>query len=107
MVYSWKRTLTASLLNETHFGFQRMHASRRPPSQSPSMPELGVRLPLYLIDSGDSVDQRIGYFTIGDNPLGLFVRNGFEFNNRTSWNKGNHSMQFGAEAQYLQGAYKQ
>ena len=100
MVYSWKRTMTSTLLNETHFGFQRMHASRRPPPGIPSMPDLGVRLPLYSSIPAIQSISVSGYFSIGDNPLGLFVRNGFEFNNRTSWMKGKHSMQFGGEAQY-------
>ena len=45
-VYAWKKTLTATLLTETHVGFQRMHAGRVTPP-TPSLQELGIRLPLY------------------------------------------------------------
>jgi hypothetical protein len=40
-VYSWKRSQTATLLHETHVGFQRMHASRVPPLGVPSLQDLG------------------------------------------------------------------
>ena len=45
-VYAWKKTLTTTLLTETHVGFQRMHAGRVTPD-TPSLQELGIRLPLY------------------------------------------------------------
>jgi hypothetical protein len=98
-VYSWKKTLSATLLTETHVGFQRMHAGRVTPP-TPSLQELGIRLPLYPTTpnlQSISVDT---YFSVGADAPSDFVRNGIEVNNRTNWMKGKHSIQFGAEGQW-------
>jgi Carboxypeptidase regulatory-like domain len=99
-VLSWKRTFTPSLLNEFHFGYNRIHSRRAPPDGVPGMRELGVRLPLYptLPSIGEIRVQ--DFFNIGDNLEASFVRNGFEINNRSSWIRGRHNMQFGGELQY-------
>lgn len=98
-VYAWKRTWTPTVLNETHVGFQRMHAGRVTPP-TPSMQELGVRLPLYPTTPNIQLIDVSGFFAIGADAPSDFVRNGVEVNNRTSWMKGKHSIQFGGEAQY-------
>ena len=96
-VTSWKRTFTTNLLNETHFGYNRVNARRAPPdSDVPTLQSLGIRLPLYpTLPSLQGLP-----FGIGDNLEGSFIRNGFEFGNKTSWMKGKHSIQFGGEIQY-------
>jgi hypothetical protein len=97
-VFAWKRTLTATLLTETHVGFQRMHAGRVTPP-TPSLQELGIRLPLYPTTPNIQSIGVDGYFSVGADAPSDFVRNGIEFNNRTNWMKGKHSIQFGAEGQ--------
>ena len=98
-VYSWKQTLTASLLNETHVGFQRMHAGRVTPP-TPSLQELGIRLPLYPTTPNLQLIEVAGFFSVGADAPSVFFRNGIEVNNRTNWMKGKHSIQFGAEGQW-------
>ena len=58
---------------------------------------LGVRLPIYPTLRVDLADRGVGFFNIGDNLEAAFVRNGFEWSNRTSWVLGRHSLQFGGE----------
>jgi hypothetical protein len=96
-VVTWTRTFTPSLLNDFHFGFNRVHAQRSPPSGVPSMTDLGVRLPLYPSKASISQIEAVGFFNIGDNLEGKFPRTAFEWANRTSWIRGSHSMQFGGE----------
>ncbi|MEO5741384.1 MAG: TonB-dependent receptor [Vicinamibacterales bacterium] len=98
-VVSWKRTMTPTLLNETHLGFQRMHAGRVTPP-TPSLQELGIRLPLYPTTPNIQLIDVTGFFSVGADAPSDFVRNGVEFSNRTNWMKGKHSIQFGAEGQY-------
>jgi hypothetical protein len=98
-VYAWKKTLSASLLTETHVGFQRMHAGRVTPP-TPSLQELGIRLPLYPTTPNLQSISVDGYFSVGADAPSDFVRHGVEFNNRTNWMKGKHSIQFGAEGQW-------
>ncbi len=98
-VYAWKRTWTSTLLNETHLGFQRMHAARVTPP-TPSLQELGIRLPLYPTTPNLQLIDVQGFFSVGADAPSDFVRNGVEVNNRTNWMKGRHSIQFGGEAQY-------
>ena len=96
-VTSWKRTFTTNLLNETHFGYNRVNARRAPPETGvPTLQELGIRLPLYpTLPSLQGLP-----FGIGDNLEGSFIRDGYEFGNKTSWMKGKHSIQFGGEMQF-------
>jgi hypothetical protein len=91
--------MTATLLNEVHVGFQRMHAGRVTPP-TPSLQELGIRLPLYPTTPNIQLIDVTGFFSVGADAPSDFVRNGVEVNNRTSWMKGKHSIQFGGEAQY-------
>jgi hypothetical protein len=97
-VYAWKKTLSSTLLTETHVGFQRMHAGRVTPP-TPSLQELGIRLPLYPTTPNLQSINVNGYFSVGADAPSDFVRNGVEFNNRTNWMTGKHSIQFGAEGQ--------
>ncbi len=98
-VYAWKKTLSATALTETHVGFQRMHAGRVTPD-TPSLQELGIRLPLYPTTPNLQLISVDGYFSVGADAPSDFVRNGVEVNNRTNWMKGKHSIQFGGEAQW-------
>jgi hypothetical protein len=98
-VYGWKKTLTSALLTETHVGFQRMHAGRVTPP-TPSLQELGIRLPLYPTTPNIQSISVDGFFSVGADAPSIFFRQGFELNNRTNWMKGKHSIQFGAEGQW-------
>jgi hypothetical protein len=98
-VYAWKKTLSATALTETHLGFQRMHAARVTPD-TPSLQELGIRLPLYPTTPNLQSISVDGYFSVGADAPSDFVRNGVEVNNRTNLMIGKHSIQFGGEAQW-------
>ncbi len=94
---SWTRTVSSTVLNEFSFGYNRIHSRRAPPSNTPSMKDLGVRLPLYPTLASIAQIEAAGFFNIGDNLEAAFVRNGLEWSNRTSWVLGRHSLQFGGE----------
>jgi outer membrane receptor protein involved in Fe transport len=94
---SWTRTFSPTVLNEFNFGYNRIHSRRGPPSGVPSMQDLGVRLPLYPTLASIQQISVAGFFQIGDNLEAKFVRNGFEWSNRTSIVRGSHSIQFGGE----------
>jgi len=98
-VLGWTHTFGPTLLNDFHFGYNRVHSRRAPPANVPGIRELGARLPLYPTLSSISEINVSGFFNIGDNLEAKFVRNGFEWNERLSWVKGRHSMQFGGEVQ--------
>ena len=97
-VLTWVRTFSPSVLNDFHFGFNRIHASRGPYFEGvPSMQQLGVRLPIYPTLPSISEIAASGFFSIGDNLEAKFPRTLFEWSNRTSWVRGRHSIQFGGE----------
>jgi hypothetical protein len=92
----WTRTFSPTVLNDFHFSYNRIHSARGPYFEGvPSMQELGVRLPLYPSLPSISQIEAVGFFNIGDNLEAAFIRNGFEWSNRTSWVKGRHTFQFG------------
>jgi len=94
----WTRTISPSVLNDFHFSYNRIHSARGPYFAGvPSMQALGVRLPIYPSLPSISSIAAQGFFSIGDNLEAAFIRNGFEWSNRTSWVRGRHSMQFGGE----------
>jgi hypothetical protein len=101
VVGTWKRTMSAVLLNEFTFGYNRLHTSRRPHPDVPAIQDFGVRLPYLPTSRSISEINASGYFNIGDNLEASFPRDGFQFNNRTSWVKARHSLMFGAEIEYL------
>jgi hypothetical protein len=94
---SWTRTLCPTVLTEFNFGYNRIHSRRGPPSGTPGMKELGVRLPLYPTLPSIQQISVSGFFQIGDNLEAKFVRNGFEWSDRASVVLGPHSLQFGGE----------
>lgn len=96
-VATWTKTLSATVLNDLHFGINRVHAQRSPPSGVPSMQDLGVRLPLYPSKPSISQIEAQGFFNIGDNLDAKFPRTAFELGNRTGWILGRHNVQFGGE----------
>ncbi|MBI3696338.1 MAG: TonB-dependent receptor [Acidobacteria bacterium] len=97
-VLTWTRTFSPSVLNDFHFGFNRIHAARGPFfSGVPSMRDFGVRLPIYPTLPSISQIEAQGFFNIGDNLEAKFPRTGFEWANLTSWVHGRHSLQFGGE----------
>ncbi|MBI1791886.1 MAG: TonB-dependent receptor [Acidobacteria bacterium] len=100
-VLTYTRTMSATLLNDFHLGFNRIHAARGPFfSGVPSMQDLGVRLPVYPSLPSISQIEPSGFFSIGDNLEAKFPRTGFEWANRTSWVRGRHSLQFGGEVNF-------
>ncbi|MBI4910114.1 MAG: TonB-dependent receptor [Acidobacteria bacterium] len=95
---NWTHIISPAILNETRFGFTRIHAARGPFFEGvPSMQSLGVRLPLYPTLPSISQIEAQGFFNIGDNLEAKFPRTAFEVANRTGWIRGKHSMQFGGE----------
>jgi hypothetical protein len=97
-VVTWLHTISPSALNDFHFGFNRIHASRGPFfSGVPSMQDLGVRLPIYPDLPSISEINVLNFFNIGDNLEAKFPRTGFDWSNRTSLVRGKHSIQFGGE----------
>jgi hypothetical protein len=97
-VVSYTKTFSATLLNDFHFGFNRIHAARGPFFEGvPSMTQLGVRLPLTASLPSISQIEASGFFNIGDNLEAKFPRTSFEWGNRTSWIRGRHNVQFGGE----------
>ncbi len=101
VVGAWTRTLSPTLLNEFHLGYNRHFARRFPPSNNvPSMQDLGVRLPLYPDLPSISEINANSFFNIGDNLEASFGRTGQEINDRMTWVKGRHNLQFGGEAQH-------
>jgi hypothetical protein len=94
---SWTRTFTPTLLNELHFGYNLIHSRRAPPNGAPGIKDLGARLPVYPTLPAIQQIEAVGFFNIGDNMEAKFVRNGFEWNNQTSWVIGRHNIAFGGE----------
>jgi hypothetical protein len=100
-VGSWTRTITPTLLNEVHFGYNRMFARRWPPSNGvPSMADLGVRIPTDTTLNSIEEINAVNFFNIGDNNEAHFTRWGQEFNDRLTWVKGKHNLQIGGEFQH-------
>ena len=100
-VGSWTRTITPTLLNEVHVGYNRMFARRFPPTNGvPSMQDLGVRLPVYAALPSIEEINAVNFFNIGDNTEAKFTRWGQEFNDRLTWVKGKHNFQMGGEFQH-------
>jgi len=101
LVGSWTRTITPTLLNEAHFGYNRMFARRFPPDGVPRMSDLGIRLPVdTALPSIEEINVTGGFFQIGDNTEAKFTRWGQEFNDRLTWVKGKHNLQVGTEIQH-------
>jgi hypothetical protein len=100
IVGGWTRTLSPTLLNETRLGYNRVFSRRFPPPGVPSMQDLGVRLPIYPALPSISEINANNFFNIGDNLEASFYRPGFEFNDRMTWTKGKHNVQFGGELQH-------
>jgi hypothetical protein len=101
VVGTWTQTITPTLLNESHVGFNRVFSRRFPPSNGvPSMQDLGVRLPVYPTLPSISEINVNNFFNIGDNLEAAFIRDGVELNDRITWVKGKHNFQFGGEAQH-------
>ena len=100
IVTGWKRTMSSTLLNESTFGYNRLHTARRPHPDVPSTQDFGIRLPYYPRIPSVSEIRADGYFNFGDNLEASFPRDGFQFNNKTNWIKGRHGFQFGFELEY-------
>jgi hypothetical protein len=99
IVGGWTRTISNTLLNEARIGYNHTFSRRFPPPGVPSMQELGVRLPIYPGLASISEINANNFFNIGDNLEASFYRPGIEINDRATWTKGRHNMQFGGELQ--------
>src|SRR5438445_205499 len=99
IVGGWTRTISSTLLNEARFGYNHTFSRRFPPPGVPSMQELGVRLPIYPGLASISEINANNFFNIGDNLEASFYRPGIEINDRATWTKGRHNVQFGGELQ--------
>lgn len=76
-----------------NIGADSVHAFRLP-ARNRHPPQMPVRLPLYPTLPSIQQISVSGFFQIGDNLEAAFVRNGFEWSNRTSIVLGRHSLQF-------------
>jgi hypothetical protein len=101
VVTQYKRTISSTILNESTFGYNRLNTARQPHADVPAIQDFGVRLPYLPRLRSISQIEADGYFNIGDNLEARFPRDGFQYNNKTNWAKGRHSIQFGAEFEYL------
>lgn len=101
IVTGWKRTLSPTRLNEFTFGYNRLNTARQPHKDVPAIQDFGVRLPYLPRLRSISQIEADGFFNIGDNLEARFPRDGFQFNNKTNWVTDRHSIQFGAEFEYL------
>src|SRR5918999_1087467 len=101
IVTGWKRTMSSTLLNESTFGYNRLHTARFPHPEVPSTQDFGIRLPYYSRIPSASEIRAQGYFNFGDNLEASFPRDSFQFNNKTNWIKGRHGIMFGFELEYL------
>jgi Carboxypeptidase regulatory-like domain len=99
IVGGWTRTISSTLLNETRIGYNHTFSRRFPPPGVPSMQDLGVRLPIYPSLASISEINANNFFNIGDNLEASFYRPGIEVNDRMTWAKGKHNLQFGGELQ--------
>jgi hypothetical protein len=100
IVTGWKRTMSSTLLNESTFGYNRLHTARFPHPEVPSTQDFGIRLPYYPRIPSVSEIRAQGYFNFGDNLEASFPRDSFQFNNKTNWIKGRHGIMFGFEFEY-------
>ncbi len=84
-----------NLLNEARLSYWRMVSSRYPAPGAPNAAELGVRN-LYQTSPPtlDSISVS-GFFSVAQNPLAAFVRQGEAFADDVSWVKGRHNLLFG------------
>ena len=99
IVGGWTKTFSSALLNEARIGYNHTFSRRFPPDGVPSMQDLGVRLPIYPTLASISEINANNFFNIGDNLEASFYRPGIEINDRITWNKGKHNLQFGGELQ--------
>ena len=96
-VISETHIFSPTLLNEFHFTYNRIHASRQPPDGAPNVNDFG----LDIFQPEPKAIQNVsasGFFSFGDNPTAKFVRNGFEWSDQLSWIRGRHHFTFGGSA---------
>ena len=89
-----------NLLNEFRFTYWRLKSSRGPAPQSPNMTDFGVT---NIVQSVPKAIQSIsvsGFFSIGENPLAAFPRQGFTWADDSSWVHGSHDFRFGVSADW-------
>ncbi len=84
-----------NLLNEARLTYWRMVSSRYPAPNAPNATALGVQN-LYQTSPPtlDSISVT-GFFSVAQNPLAMFVRQGEAFADDVNWIRGKHNMQFG------------
>ena len=74
-----------TLLNDARFTYWRLKSSRGPAAGAPNAASLGVQgLSQTLPPTIDSISVS-GFFSIGENPLAAFVRQGYAFADDVSW----------------------
>ena len=89
-----------NLLNDFRFTYWRLKSSRGPAPESPNMYDFGVT---NIVQSVPKAIQSIsvsGFFSIGENPLAAFPRQGFTSADDFSWVHGSHDLRFGFSADW-------
>ena len=84
-----------TLLNDVRASYWRLKSSRGPATGAPNVASLGVQN-IYQTNPPtiDSISVS-GFFSIAENPLAAFVRQGWDYADDLSWIHGRHDMKFG------------
>ena len=101
IVDAWKRTLSADAAQRIHLRLQP--PEHRAAAASGRAGDSGLRRPSAVSAATRSISeiQAVGYFNIGDNLEARFPRDGFQFITGPTGSKARHSIQFGAEFEYV------
>ncbi len=84
-----------NLLNDVRFSYWRLKSSRGPATGAPNVADLGVQnIYQTSLPTIDTIGVT-GFFTISENPLANFVRQGETLDDDVSWIHGRHDMKFG------------
>ena len=91
-------SFSSNVLNNLIVSYQREESKRGPAAGAPSAADLGVNIwqPAFKQINGIGVS---GFFSIGDNPQGVFGRANYTYSDDVAWIHGNHTMAFGAHAE--------
>ena len=87
------------LLNEIRFGFEHESDFRGPPSNSPTVAQLGVPISQGAVAAIEGITTT-GFFTSGSFPQGQFPRQGLTWADTIRYQAGRHSFVFGGSYEH-------